>query len=190
MFGGTRNVRKRRNGNQIIAGIWQETKQRLIALDASPGTLRFDGPFYGPKIKVPASATHTPFDAEMFKYVAAEQVQEAGARILLHATIVGVVKEGIRVRGVVIEGKPGRFAVLGKVVVDCTGDADVCYAAGARYQKGREGDGRMTGSSPHMHAQGVQPGPLWNYVQTHPEDVPRWARLVPVAGGPLRRKFR
>jgi hypothetical protein len=173
------------NGKQIIAGIWEETKQRLIALDASPGTLRFDGPFYGPSIKVPPSATHTPFDAEMFKYVVAEQVQEAGARILLHAMIVGVVKEGPRVRGILVEGKSGRFAVLGKVIVDCTGDVDVGHAAGVPCQKGRESDGLMMGSSLHFHVQGVQPGPLWDYVQTHPEDVPRWARLVPVAGGQI-----
>ena len=173
------------NGRQIIAGIWEETKQRLVALNACPGTLKFDGPMYGPHITIPPSATNTPFDPEMLAYVAMGMAQEAGVNILLHTTVVGVVKDGDRVRGVIVESKSGRAAVMGKVVVDATGDADVCHAAGVPIQKGRDSDGRMMGLSLHMHAVGVQPGPLWAYVQTHPDDVPRWARLVPVGGGPL-----
>jgi hypothetical protein len=98
---------------------------------------------------------------------------------------VGVVKDGNRVRGVVIDGKSGRAAVLGKVVVDATGDADVCYAAGAPYLKGRESDGRMMGATLHAHAHGVEPAPLWEYVRSHPDDVPRWAELLPLKGGAI-----
>ncbi len=170
------------NGRQIVAGIWQETKQRLIDLGACPGTMRYDGPMYGPKIKVPPSASITPFNQEVFKQVAADQVLAARVRLLLHTSVVGVVREGERVRGVIAENMSGRFAILGKVTVDATGDADLCHAVGAPCQKGRESDGRMMGVSQHMHVHGVQAPPLWDYVQAHPDDVPRWARLVPVAG--------
>ena len=171
------------HGRQAVAGVWQETKERLMALDASPGTLRFDGPMYGPHVNLPLSATVTPFDPEMLKYVMAEQVLEAGVDLLLHATVVGVVQDENRARGVIVEGKSGRVAVLGKVTVDATGDADVCYAAGVPVQKGRESDGRMMGSSLHINGHGIQYRPLWDYVHTHPDDVPRWASLVPVEGG-------
>ena len=172
-------------GRQIIGGVWQETKERLVALGGCAGTMKYDGPIYGPNLPVPPMATDTPFDSEVFKYVAAELVLEAGVELLLHALIVGVVVEDGRVRGVIIEGKSGPAAVLGKVVVDATGDLDVCAAAGVPCQKGRESDGKFMGVTLHMDALGVQQGPLWDYVQANPDDVPRWARLVPVGGGPL-----
>ena len=173
-------------GRQIIAGVWEETKQRLIRAGGAPGPLVFDGPMWGPDIKMPLrAAAITPFDSEMLKYVMAEQVLDSDAKLLYYAMVVGVVKDGARVRGVIIDGKSGRAAVLGKVIVDATGDVDVCAAAGAPYVKGREGDGRMMGATLHMHAHGVEPGPLWDYIQSHPTDVPRWAHLRPMDGSPF-----
>ena len=173
-------------GKQIIAGVWEDTKKRLIKLGASPGQLTFRGQMWGPKIKMPERAhSITPFDPDMLKFVMMQQVEEAGAGILFYAWVVGVVKDGNRVRGVIIDGKSGRAAVLGKVVVDATGDVDVCAAAGVPLVKGRSGDGRMMGATLHMHAHGVEPGPLWDYVQTHQDDVPRWAHLVPLNGEPI-----
>jgi len=173
-------------GRQIIAGVWEETKQRLIRAGGAPGPLVFDGPMWGPDIKMPLrAAAITPFDSEMLKYVMAEQVLDSGAQLLYYAMVVGVVKDGDRVRGVIIDGKSGRAAILGKVIVDATGDVDVCAAGGAPYVKGREGDGRMMGATLHMHAHGVEPGLLWDYIQSHPTDVPRWAHLRPMDGSPF-----
>lgn len=170
-------------GRQIIAGVWEDTKQRLIRAGGTPGPLVFDGPMWGPHMKMPLrAAAITPFDSEMLKYVMAEQVLDSGAQLLYYAMVVGVVKDRDRVRGVIIDGKSGRAAILGKVTVDATGDADVCAAAGAPYVKGREGDGRMMGATLHMHAHGVEPAPLWDYIQSHPTDVPRWAHLRPLDG--------
>src|SRR3972149_4694402 len=84
------------NGRQIMAGVWQETKERLVAMGASPGTLAWDGPIYGPAIKTPKAATETPFDVEAFKYVAAGLEEEAGVRMLLHAFIGGAGVDGNR----------------------------------------------------------------------------------------------
>ena len=46
--------------------------------------------------------------------------------------------EGERVRGVFLESKAGREAVLAKVVIDCTGDGDVAFRAGVPCEKGGE----------------------------------------------------
>jgi hypothetical protein len=43
--------------------------------------------------------------------------------------------EGNVIKGVICESKSGRFAILAKRVVDCSGDADVAHLAGARTQK-------------------------------------------------------
>jgi hypothetical protein len=48
---------------------------------------------------------------------------------------------GGRIAGVVLEGKSGPLVVEAKIVVDCTGDADVAARAGAQYEVGRDEDG-------------------------------------------------
>ena len=70
------------------------------------------------------------FDPEAFKYVADRLVTESGSELLFHSFIVDPVMKGREVRGIILEGKSGRQAVLGKVIVDATGDADVAAAAG------------------------------------------------------------
>ncbi|MBW2409999.1 MAG: FAD-dependent oxidoreductase [Deltaproteobacteria bacterium] len=74
-------------------------------------------------------------DAEMFKYVADSMVQEAGIEPLLHSTAVDAVMEANTIKGIIIESKSGRQAILAKRVVDATGDADIAYLAGAPCHK-------------------------------------------------------
>jgi len=70
-------------------------------------------------------------EPESFKQLMLEEAVEAGVRLHLHTFIVGVVKESNAVKGVIIESKSGRQAILAKRFVDCTGDADLCHKAGA-----------------------------------------------------------
>jgi len=79
--------------------------------------------------------TMFPTDPEIDKIVLIEMLEEARAEILLHALVVGVVKDGKRVKGVIIESKSGRQAILADIVVDASGDADVAAFAGAEYDK-------------------------------------------------------
>lgn len=80
-------------------------------------------------------------DPEWLKVVSAELLHEEGVRLLLHSWAAAAVRDGRTVRGVVFESKEGRRAVLAKVVVDATGDLDVCAAAGAPYESDVEGEG-------------------------------------------------
>jgi len=75
-------------------------------------------------------------DPELSKYVIQEMVLEAGVQLLLHSYLVGVVRNENRLSAVLIENKSGRQAIRGKVFVDCTGDADVAWHAGAPWVKG------------------------------------------------------
>jgi FAD dependent oxidoreductase len=70
-------------------------------------------------------------DTELFKVVADRLVQEAGVEPLLHCLVTEPIVEGGLVRGVVVESKSGRQAILAERVVDATGDADVAFRAGA-----------------------------------------------------------
>lgn len=74
-------------------------------------------------------------DPEITKLVMDEMVQEAGVRMYFHCWVADVVMDGNAVRGVVLESKAGRQAMLAKVVVDASGDGDVFAAAGAEHEQ-------------------------------------------------------
>ena len=67
--------------------------------------------------------------------------EEAGVQVLLRATVTGALVEEGTLRGVVVDGEPGRGVLLADVVIDATGDGDVAALAGAETMMGREGDG-------------------------------------------------
>ena len=60
---------------------------------------------------------------------------EKNLEVFFHAWGVDVVQVGPDVKGVVFESKQGRQAVLAKRVVDCTGDGDVSFQAGADFRQ-------------------------------------------------------
>ncbi len=72
-----------------------------------------------------------PMDAVVCTHVAFQMLEEAGVEWLLSAYVCDPVLDGSRVTGVFAETKSGRVAILGKVVVDATGEADVAFRAGA-----------------------------------------------------------
>jgi glycine/D-amino acid oxidase-like deaminating enzyme len=82
-------------------------------------------------------------DPESMIAVCQAMVLESGVRLLLHTWIAGAITDGHRVVGVVVENKSGRQAIRGKVVIDCTGDGDVAARAGAAFELGRPGDGKL-----------------------------------------------
>jgi len=71
------------------------------------------------------------FDPEGWKQVSQEMVLEAGVHLRFHSWFSQAILEDGTVRGVIVETKAGRQAVLGRVVIDATGDGDVFGSAGA-----------------------------------------------------------
>jgi hypothetical protein len=71
----------------------------------------------------------------MAKVILIQMLEEANVEILLHALAVGAITEGNQVKGVIIESKSGRHAILAEVVIDASGDADIAASAGAAYEK-------------------------------------------------------
>ncbi len=70
-------------------------------------------------------------NVEYLKIAVLDALDEVGAKYLVHVRAVDTVVENNRVTGVVIGTKRGLMAIRAKVVVDCTGDADVAFYAGA-----------------------------------------------------------
>jgi hypothetical protein len=73
-------------------------------------------------------------DPELMKCVSNDMVREAGVHMLFHCWVVAALHEAGRVKGAIFESKEGRFALLAKVTVDCSGDGDVFASAGAAYE--------------------------------------------------------
>ncbi len=84
----------------------------------------------GAAIPEPQSISHA-LDAEAFKYVADVMIEEAGVHPMLHRMFVAPIVEQGEIKGVIVESKAGREAILAKRVVDATGDADLVARCGA-----------------------------------------------------------
>ncbi len=82
-------------------------------------------------------------EPEAVKTVALQMLTEAKVDVTFYAFSAGVVMDGDTIRGIITESKTGREAVLGKIVVDCTGDADMAYRAGVPCEKGNQENGGM-----------------------------------------------
>lgn len=118
----------------IVGGIPREIIDRLHA----------QGDAEDPVAKLAAGSRsfYAAFDPEAMKSVLDELVTGAGARLLLHTQCVGAMVEAGAVRGILTESKSGRQAIRAGVTVDCSGDADVAFFAGAPTLQGREGDAK------------------------------------------------
>ena len=70
-------------------------------------------------------------DPELLKHRFMAMLLQAGADVLLHTYIVQAVHGDGVARGVIIENKGGRAAILAGTIVDASGDGDVAASAGA-----------------------------------------------------------
>ena len=72
-------------------------------------------------------------DTEKFKYVTLKMCVEAGVDLWFHTWFAdSIVEDGV-LRGIIVENKSGRQAMLARVVVDASGDGDVAARAGAPF---------------------------------------------------------
>lgn len=130
-------------------------------------TGRTEGGFYDEILERSSDLNHTAEDygfngsprqiinPERLKTVYLQILREAGVRLRLYTFASNVIMEGNTIRGVILESKSGREAVLAKVVIDCTGDGDIAAKAGAAYCLGRESDGSMQPASIMFKVGGV-----------------------------------
>jgi hypothetical protein len=82
------------------------------------------------------------FDVEGMKLLFDRMAAEAGVEVLYYTFYCDTLTEGDAVVGGIVQNKGGRGAILAHRVVDCTGDGDAAYHAGAAFEQGRPQDGR------------------------------------------------
>jgi len=130
---------------QQIAGLCQEVIDRLDVMGSAVHPKKADLGSSDPELlnywrryafsvvdgKIRMAAT---VDPESLKCVLNDMVVEAGVNLLLHSWGTRAITEGNDVKGVIFESKSGRQAVLGKVIIDASGDGDVYASAGAPFE--------------------------------------------------------
>ena len=85
-----------------------------------------------------------PIDPEALKVAYEQRVMNAGATILfLTHCVDAICDENGVVQSVVVHNKSGLQRIEPRVVIDCSGDADVAVAAGAAYEKGDPDTGEL-----------------------------------------------
>jgi hypothetical protein len=72
-------------------------------------------------------------DPELLKCILNNMALEAGVNQLLHSWGTRAIVEKNVIKGVIFESKSGRQAVMGKVIIDATGDGDIFASAGAEF---------------------------------------------------------
>lgn len=111
----THAVDRQKRRKQVIFGIGGEMARRLFDLGMA------------------IHEVNPVIDPEAAKYILDEMIREAGVKMLYHSWASNVIMDGNVIKGVFIETKSGRMAVLAKVVIDCTGDGDIFHLAGDKY---------------------------------------------------------
>ena len=77
-------------------------------------------------------STHQFFvNVEYLKVAILDALDEAGCKYLVHVKAVDTITEGNRIKGVIVSTKSGLAEIMADVIIDCSGDADIAYFAGA-----------------------------------------------------------
>lgn len=106
----------------LAEGIGREVYERLKA-DAFPRW----------KTKCPSS-----IPVETLKIIYDDMIADAGIQYLFHTNVIDAIVENNRIQYVICSAKGSLFAVKANIYIDCTGDGDLSYYAGAQCEYGDE----------------------------------------------------
>ena len=95
------------------------------------------------------------FDEDRDQLIAT--LTEAGVKLSLMTQVVAVVMEGHSVKQLICHAKSGFFAIEAKMVIDGTGDGDICAWAGAPFEKEETMPGTLCS--------------LWGYIDYEPDYI-------------------
>ncbi len=117
-------------GNQIIKGLPQKLIDRLKAMQAA-----------SEHRPCPLHMSLTLVEPEAVKTAALQMLLDANVEVLFYTFCAGTIVENDELKGVIVESKAGREVILAKVIIDCTGDADVAFKSGVPCDYGDESGG-------------------------------------------------
>ena len=122
------------------------------------------------------------YDTSAYKVAADEMLLTAEVKLLFHAFGVAVRKESLgKIEALLVETKSGRRAILGEVFIDCSGDGDLAFWAGAPYEVG-DNQGNMLYPSTMYRVGGVdaqKAGAAWETLPALMERAEQGGRRFP-----------
>ena len=149
-------------GEQIIGGFTMELYNDLKAMDCAmdlpkPEYRRMDSPAF--------------IDIDWGGLLLFEKARTAGVELMLHTLAVDVLKEGNTVQGVIVENTSGRMAVMGKVIIEATGEGDIIARAGVPYSQINREEEELDPPSITFHMDGVNWAETTKYFKEHPDQI-------------------
>jgi len=113
-----------------MGGIPEELVRRALAYRLSESQLAEDERKH---FNVPGRRLGSDYfvDSHSVSYTVFRMMEEEGVEMMLSTFVADPIMDGDRVVGLFVESKSGRQAVLSKIVIDATGDAEVARRAGA-----------------------------------------------------------
>ncbi len=154
-----------KDGRTVIKGIAQEFIDDLRAYETPYGRAASD------HLPCPMHNSVTLYDHEIFKFVAIRKVLDAGIEVLLHTEIVSANVENRKLKSIELMGKGWIIEVKAKVFIDGTGDGDMAYLAGARYEKGQKDTGVLQPPTLMFNVRGVDIDKTIDFVADDPEQM-------------------
>ena len=147
-----------RKGNTVIKGLALDFVDRLHAIGKATGQRR-----------CPLHVGEVMISPEAVKELCIQICEEEHIDVLLHTFCSDVIMEGNTIKGVIIESKAGRQVILAKQIIDCTGDGDIAFRAGAPMLKGND-KGQMQPPTIMISMKGVDLQKFRTEIADHPDE--------------------
>ncbi len=146
-------------GRWIVGGVVTDLLERCKALGGYVGCLFDWRTLWGVCVH-----------PDVTRLAASELLADRSVSVLINSFVADVRAEGGVIRQVGILGRGRRVAVHADTFVDCTGDADVAFLAGAQCEKGGP-NGEFQPVSMVFQMAGVDFDRLLDWVGDHPEEL-------------------
>lgn len=124
------------------------------------------------------------FDPEAYKSLWMDMLEESGASILLHTTLVGAETAEGMIRSVTVQNKSGFNEISGKMFIDASGDGDLIYHSGCSYKIGDD-NGVCWSPTLAFRLGGVDTEQIYQYFEKNPDQFGNHPRI-----GKYMRDFR
>ncbi len=147
-------------GRQIIGGIAQEFIDELSR----------DGHSFG-HTRCPMHNSITLVHPEMFKLISLKKCLDAGVKLLFHTEVTGAMIDNGKIKTVTLTGKGTQVEIEAKVFIDATGDGDLGFIAGARYEKGSAASGMLQPPTVMFSLTGYEKEIFMRFLDAHPENM-------------------
>ena len=128
---------------QIVKGVFDELCLRTEEKGGAIHPSKVDGMTTYSSYYIRSHCHVTPYLSEILALTMDEMAVEVGVKLLYNVQVVDAIREGNRIVGVIAAMKEGLAIFRAKTFIDCTGDADVAYFAGAPTWVGDKANGLM-----------------------------------------------